>query len=182
MIDQNLTEPSPTGSNRQDIETLFKQGRIGAIISGPWLRGQIKSEAPTLNYGIAPVPTGTVQTTWAGSDSLMMFKSSKHKKLVWEFIQESLFSPQTRIEFDKTEGFLPVLMSEMQNKELSGDQSLKTFTDMLTYAQFAPLMPNWEQVVATTTSALQEIYLGQQTPKAALDAAASSIDQTIKQQ
>jgi multiple sugar transport system substrate-binding protein len=181
MIDKGLTEPSPTGSNRQDIETLFKQGRIGAIVSGPWLRGQIRSEDPNLNYGIAPVPVGTVQTTWAGSDSLMMFKSSRHKKLAWEFIQDSLFSPQTRVEFDKAEGFLPVLKSEMENKQLAGDQTLKAFADMLPYAQFAPLMPNWEQVVDITTSALQEIYLGKESPKVALDSAASSINKSLSQ-
>ena len=45
MIDQGLTEPDPTGYNRQDIEGLFKQGRIGMILTGPWLRGQIKTEA-----------------------------------------------------------------------------------------------------------------------------------------
>ena len=51
-----LTEPDPTGYNRQDIEGLFKQGRIGMILTGPWLRGQIKTEAPKLNYGIAQIP------------------------------------------------------------------------------------------------------------------------------
>ena len=56
MIDEGLTEPDPTGLNRQDIERLFKQGRIGMILTGPWLRGQIKTDAPTLNYAIAADP------------------------------------------------------------------------------------------------------------------------------
>ena len=65
FIEAGLSQPSPTGSNRQDIETLFKQGRLGALATGPWLRGQIKSEAPKLNYGIAPMPEGTKHLTWA---------------------------------------------------------------------------------------------------------------------
>src|SRR5262245_38387496 len=76
FIDQGLSQPSPTGSNRQDIETLFKQGRLGALVTGPWLRGQIASEAPKLNYGIAPMPSGTKTLTWGGTDSMMLFKSS----------------------------------------------------------------------------------------------------------
>ena len=28
------------------------------ILSGPWLRGQIKTEAPDLNYDIASIPEG----------------------------------------------------------------------------------------------------------------------------
>ena len=182
FIDQGLSQPSPTGSNRQDIETLFKQGRVGAIISGPWLRGQLKAEAPNLHYGLAAVPVETTQATWAGSDSLMVFKSSPNKKEAWDFIEKGLFSPETRLEFDLTEGFLPVLKEEMENKQLADDASLKAFADMLSFAKFAPLMPQWEQVVAATTSALQKVYLGQKTPKEALDAAAKQIDGLIAAQ
>ena len=96
----------------------------------------------------------------------MVFKDSKNKKLAWQFIEESLFAPDTRLEFDRTEGFLPVLKEEMQMKELAEDASLKSFADMLSFAKFAPMMPNWEQVVATTTSALQQVYLGQKAPQA----------------
>jgi multiple sugar transport system substrate-binding protein len=176
MIDAGLTQPSPTGSNRQDIETLFKQGRVGAIISGPWLRGQIKEEAPDLKYGISAVPMGTTQATWAGSDSVMLFKSSKNKELAWKFIEEGLFATETRLEFTLTEGFLPVLKEEMQDPRLADDASLKSFADMLPYAKFAPLLPRWEEIVAATISAIQQAYLGQAEPKAALDAAAAQID------
>ena len=41
FIDEGLTEPDSTGYNRQDIERLFKQGKMATILSGPWLRGQI---------------------------------------------------------------------------------------------------------------------------------------------
>jgi multiple sugar transport system substrate-binding protein len=181
FIDDKLSQPNPTGSNRQDIETLFKQGRVGAIISGPWLRGQLASEAPNVRYGLAPVPVGTKEATWGGTDSIMLFQSSPNKKIAWEFIEQSLFSPETRLDFDLAEGFLPVLKQEMQFPQLANDASLKSFADMLPYAKFAPLMPQWEQVVATTTSALQQIYLGQQQPKAALDSAAAKIDQLISQ-
>ncbi len=46
MLDAGLTEPDPTAYNRQDIERLFKTGKVAMILSGPWLRGQIKTEAP----------------------------------------------------------------------------------------------------------------------------------------
>jgi multiple sugar transport system substrate-binding protein len=179
FIDQGLSQPSPTGSNRQDIETLFKQGRLGALISGPWLRGQIASEAPNLHYAIAPVPAGTTQATWAGSDSIMLFKASKNKQLAWQFIEEALFSKDTRLEFDLTEGFLPVLKEEMEDPQLANDASLKAFADMLPIAKFAPLLPQWEEVVAATTSALQKIYLGKEEPKAALQEASTQIDSLI---
>ena len=42
LIDEGLTQPTPTAFNRQDVETLFKQGRAAMIATGPWLLGQIK--------------------------------------------------------------------------------------------------------------------------------------------
>lgn len=182
FIDAGLSQPSPTGSNRQDIETLFKQGRLGALVSGPWLRGQIASEAPKLNYGIAQMPGATKQLTWGGSDSMMLFKSSPNKEVAWQFMQEGIFSTETRLEFTLSEGFLPVLKEEMNDSRLANDASLKAFADMLPIAQFAPLMPQWEQVVAATTAALQQIYLGQQDAKTALGAAATQIDGLIAPQ
>jgi multiple sugar transport system substrate-binding protein len=182
FIDDKLSQPSPTGSNRQDIETLFKQGRVGAIISGPWLRGQLASDAPNLKYGLAAVPVGTKEATWAGSDSIVMFKSSPNKQAAWQFIQDGVFSDQTMLDFTLTEGFLPALKEEMNDKRLADDASLKAFTDMLPFAKFAPLMPKWDQVVDTTTSALQKVYLGQEEPKAALDAAATTVNQLISGQ
>src|SRR3954470_579373 len=182
FIDAGLSQPSPTGSNRQDIETLFKQGRLGALVTGPWLRGQIASEAPNLNYGITEMPRGTKHLTWGGSDSMMLFKSSPNKELAWKFIEEGIFSKETRLEFTLSEGFLPVLKEEMDDPKLANDASLKIFADMLPIAKFAPLMPQWEQVVAATTSALQQIYLGQTDAKTALGTAAGQIDGLIAPQ
>jgi len=182
FIEAGLSQPSPTGSNRQDIETLFKQGRLGALATGPWLRGQIASEAPKLNYGMASMPEATKHLTWGGTDSMLLFKSSPNKEIAWKFIEEGIFSKETRLEFTLSEGFLPVLKEEMDDPRLANDASLKVFADMLPIAKFAPLMPQWEQVVAATTSALQQIYLGKTDAKTALGDAAAKIDKLIAPQ
>ncbi len=182
FIDAGLSQPSPTGSNRQDVETLFKQGRVGAIITGPWLRGQIATEAPNLNYGLAETPAGTKHATWAGTDSVMLFNSSQNKAIAWQFIEEGVFSPETHMELTLTEGQLPALKETMKDPRLANDASIKTFADMLPIAKFAPPLPQWEKVVATTTSALQKVYLGQADAKSALKSAATEINGLIAQQ
>ncbi|MGI9420691.1 MAG: ABC transporter substrate-binding protein, partial [Geminicoccaceae bacterium] len=53
LIDAGLTQPGVTNYNRQDVESMLKQGKVGMILSGPWLRGQMKEEAPDIDYGIA---------------------------------------------------------------------------------------------------------------------------------
>jgi multiple sugar transport system substrate-binding protein len=182
LIDEGLTEPSPTGYNRQDIERLFKQGRIGMILTGPWLRGQIKTEAPNLNYGIAPIPAGTTKATYGVTDDLMVFKSSQQKKLAWQFLSETAFSPKWRIDFTTKEGFLPVTKVEAEQPQFTGDPQLKAFIEMIPYAHFAPPIPNWEQIADTTIRGLQKVYTGETKPEAALKEAAGSIDSILQQQ
>lgn len=179
MIDQGLTEPDPTGLNRQDIERLFKQGRVGMILTGPWLRGQIKEEAPTLNYGLAGIPEGTTKATYGVTDTLMVFKSSPNKELAMKFLTDTVFTPEWRIKFSKAEGFLPVMKEEA--KAFADDPQLKAFTDMLAYAHFAPAVANWEQMVDAIIAALQKTYTGQAQPEPALKEAAATIDGLLQQ-
>jgi multiple sugar transport system substrate-binding protein len=181
MIDEGLTEPDPTGLNRQDIERLFKQGRIAMILTGPWLRGQIKTDAPDLNYGIAPIPAGSTKATYGVTDTLMVFKSSSQKDLAWKFLSETAFSDKWRIDFSTKEGFLPVMKAEAQAPVFTGDPQLKAFTEMLPYAHFAPPVANWEQMVDAVISALQKSYIGQAKPEDALKEAAATIDSLIQQ-
>jgi multiple sugar transport system substrate-binding protein len=180
MIDNGLTEPNPTAFNRQDIETLFKQGKLGMLVTGTWLRGQIKTEVPSLHYGIAPMPRAVTEATYSGIDSVMMFKSSKVKDAAWKFVQQALFDPQTRIQFSTTEGFLPVTKAELDAPQMKQDPSVTILMSMLPYVHYAPLIPNWAQVSDITSSALQRIYLGQVDVKQGLTRAAEEIDQQIK--
>ena len=180
MIDEGLTEPDPTGLNRQDIEKLFKTGRAAMLLSGPWLRGQIKTEAPDLDYGLALIPEGTTKATYGVTDSVMVFKDSENKEAAWTFLNE-VFSPQWRKEFSKREGFLPVTHAEAEDPYFKDDQQLQAFTGLLPYAKFAPLIPNWEQMADVTSGALQNIYLGKTAPDAALKDAATRIDALLEQ-
>jgi multiple sugar transport system substrate-binding protein len=181
MIDQGLSQPDPTGYNRQDIERLFKQGKAAMVLSGPWLRGQIATEAPGLNYGIAAIPAGAAKATYGVTDSIIMFKSSQAKDVAWKFLQDAAFSEKWRREFTLKEGFLPVTKAEAADPHFVNDPQLKALTDLLPTAKFAPLIPNWEQMADTTAGALQKIYLGQAQPEAALKEAAAAIDGLMQQ-
>ena len=52
MIDEGLTQPSPTNYNREELFNLFKQGKVGVIYTFPMLIPQILAEAPDLNYKV----------------------------------------------------------------------------------------------------------------------------------
>jgi multiple sugar transport system substrate-binding protein len=178
MIDQGLTQPGVTGYNREDLQNLFKQGRLGMVITAPFLIGQIARESPNLQYGIVPVPKGTTQSTYAVTDSIVMFKSSKVKKSAFKFL-DFIFSKQPRVLFNKNEGFLPTTKAVAEDPYFAGDPRLKVFVDLMPRAHFAPVIVGWEDVAKDVIDALQSVYLGNAQPAAALKHAEEQADQVL---
>jgi len=178
MIDQGLTQSGPTSYNREDVQNLFKQGRVGMMITAPFLINQIAKEAPNLSYGIAPVPKGTTSATYAVTDSIVMFKNSKVKQAAWKFL-DFLFTKDPRVEFTKTEGFLPTTKAEAADPYFADNARLKVFVDLLPEARFAPIITGWEDVAKDVIDALQSVYLGNAQPEPALKQAAAKADQAL---
>lgn len=168
MIDEGLTQPGVVDYYRADIENLFKQGKLGMIITGPFVSKQLKEEAPDVNYGLAKVPAGTRNATYGVTDSIVMFSNSDVKEEAWAFL-DFLFSNEQRVKFDEAEGFLPVNKFEAEQPQFANDEDLKVFTSLLDDAFFAPLVGGWEEIADATISQLQSVYLGQTEPAAALE-------------
>jgi multiple sugar transport system substrate-binding protein len=177
MIDQGLTQPGVTGYSREDVQNLFKQGRVAMVISAPFLAKQLKKEAPNVHYGIAPVPVGTTSATYAVTDSIVMFRNSKVKKTAWKFL-DYLFTKAPRVEFTSTEGFLPTTNAEAADPAFN-DPDTKAFIALLPHARFAPTITGWEDTAKAVTTAMQSVYLGKAQPADALNAAAAQANRAL---
>ena len=179
MIDQGLTQPGVTNYSREDVQNLFKQGRVSMVISAPFLAKQIKKEAPNLKYGIAPVPMGTTNATYAVTDSMVMFKNSKAKKTAWKFL-DFLFTKDPRVAFTSGEGFLPTTKEESTAPQFA-DPDTKAFVALLPSARFAPTVTGWEDTAKAVSDAMQAVYLGKAKPADALKAAAEQANKALGQ-
>jgi multiple sugar transport system substrate-binding protein len=175
MIDEGLTQPSPTNYNREEVFNLFKQGQVATIFTFPMLIPQIKEEAPDLNYQILPLPSAGANATYGVTDTLMMFADSDVKDAAWKFI-EFAYQDQYRSEFDIGEGFLPVTKNVAAMDNFSKDPDVAGFAAGLPYAKFAPIIANWEEIADVTVRTMQQIYLGEVTPEEGLNAAAAEIN------
>jgi multiple sugar transport system substrate-binding protein len=175
MIDEGLTQPSPTNYSREDVFNLFKQGTVGTIFTFPMLIPQIKEEAPNLRYQVLPFPEGSAKATYGVTDTLMMFADSDVKEAAWKFI-EFAYSDANRSTFDHGEGFLPVTKNVAAEEFYTTDPDISGFALGLPYARFAPTIANWEEIADVTVRTMQQIYLGQATPEDALKAAAAQIN------
>lgn len=177
MIDQGLTQPGVTNYSREDVQNLFKQGRVSMMITAPFLIGQIKKEAPNLKYGIAPVPMGSANATYAVTDSMVMFKNSKVKATAWKFL-DFLFTKDPRVAFTSGEGFLPTTKEEAASPKF-GDPDIKAFIALLPNARFAPTVTGWEDTAKAVSDAMQAVYLGKAKPEAALKQAAEEANKAL---
>lgn len=180
MIDEGLTEPGVTSNNREDVQNLFKQGKVGMMITAPFLSNQIKDEAPNLKYGVAAIPAGPTgaRGTYGVTDSIIMFKNSKNKDEAWKLL-DFLFTTEQRAKFTQGEGFLPVNKEEAKMDYYVNNADLAAFTALLPDARFAPVIPGWEEVAQITSDAMQKIYLGGD-PEAGLKDAAAKANTVLK--
>ncbi len=175
MIDEGLTQPSPTNYTREDVFNLFKQGKVGTIFTFPMLIPQIKAEAPDLKYQILPFPEGKSKATYGVTDTLMMFADSDAKEAAWKFI-EFAYKDEWREKFDMGEGFLPVTKNVAALPYFTEDPDVAGFAAGLPYAKFAPTIANWEEIADVTVRTLQQIYLGEVTAEEGLKSAAGEIN------
>ena len=177
FIDAGYTQPGVTSYSREDVQNLFKQGKVATVITAPFLSNQIKTEAPKLNYGVAPVPAGPRgdRATYGVTDSIVLFKNSKNKDEAWKFL-DFIFSAEMRTKFDKVEGFLPVNVEEAKDPMFADNADLKVFTSLLPDARFAPVIPGWEEIADATTTAVQKVYLGEAEAGPAFKEAAEKIN------
>src|SRR5690606_27339969 len=138
LIDEGLTEPGVTSLNREDVQNLFKQGKVGMMITAPFLSSQIKEEAPDLQYGVAAIPAGPGgdRGTYGVTDSIIMFQNSQNKEEAWQFL-DMMFSTEWRVKFTVNEGFLPVQKEEAADAHFVDDPDLKIFASLLPDARFA---------------------------------------------
>lgn len=180
MIDEGLTQPGVTSNNREDVQNLFKQGKVGMMITAPFLSNQIKEEAPKLKYGVAAIPAGPTgaRGTYGVTDSIIMFKNSKNKDEAWKLL-DFLFTKEQRAKFTQGEGFLPVNKEEAKMDYYVNNADLAAFTALLPDARFAPVIPGWEEIAQITSDAMQKIYLGGD-PEAGLKDAAAKANAVLK--
>jgi multiple sugar transport system substrate-binding protein len=180
MIDEGLTQPTPTDYSQNETFDLFKQGHVGFVFTYPMLIPQVKAEAPNMHYAVVPIPSEKTHATYGVTDSLMMFRQSKVKKETWEFVT-FLYQEKYRAEFDKQEGFLPVMNDVAALPYYQKNPDMKAFAAGLPYAKFAPTVADWEQEADIIVRNLQRAYLGQGSPSADMKETAQEINKVMAQ-
>lgn len=180
LIEAGVTQPGVLGSNREDLQNLFSAGKLGMVLSGPWLNTQLADEAPDLAYGISQIPTETAAATYGVTDTISILAGSEVKESAMKFL-EYMFNDENRLAFGKLEGFVPVLKSMSKEPFFTDNPKMSVFLEMSPVAKFAPLVPHWEEMAEALKSSLAAAYGGDSAPADALKGAADKMNSLLNE-
>jgi multiple sugar transport system substrate-binding protein len=178
LIKEGVTQPGVTASSREDLQNLFAAGKLGMVLSGPWLNKQLAEEASAIKYEISTIPAKTNQATYGVTDTISVLETSKNKEEAIKFL-EYVFNDENRLEFGKIEGFVPVLNSMAKEEFFTKDPNMAIFLEMSSVARFAPLVPHWEEMADALKAGLSQAYSGDVTAEEALQKAAAKMDELL---
>ena len=178
MIDDGLTQPNPADNGRKDLETAFVDGKLGMVITGPWLATRLKTEAPNLEYGLSVIPYKNTPTTLAAQDTLILFKQAANKEAAWKFV-EFLYADDYRLKYALGDGVLPEKISVAENSQITENPAYNFFMEKLPTGRFEPLNVRSADISNVVAQSLQSAYRNEISPEAALNNAAAQVLQML---
>ncbi len=172
-----VVEDGYMGLTRIQGHPLFYAGKIGYVMIGAWVDSALKQAGATFPVTYAQIPgfAGHPSTPLIITDSIAFFSGGKALGAAGKFI-DFWYKPEWKGKFDQLAGFPPVTASA--GKLPAFDTPMyKTMGVAAQNAKGWPLIATWDECQNAIWDAVTKVFLGQATPKAALDEAAAKIDQ-----
>lgn len=174
---EKVTNPQPTAINRDELQKVFGQGKLGMLITANFFPTILKTDAPNCNYGVAPIPVneGKSNISLGVQDFLMVFKTAKAPKAIGKFL-DYFFTDSRYNTFLKNEGMLPATKSS--GDSLSKEDAMTAqFISMLPIAKFYPLTDSkYGELRLDIIKACQQVILGEKSATDALNEAQKKAD------
>jgi multiple sugar transport system substrate-binding protein len=160
LIKAGVTEANPGSTNRTPLMNVFIQGKIGMQIGLPPIVAQIKDKNPSLQYGIAPIPTKDGSAFTLGvADHLMAFKNKTDKTASIKKFLDYFYSAPVYTKWVGAEGFLPTTKTGAE--AMASNATIKPFLDLLPNAKFYPSTnPNWAAAQGAIQSQIGQLGQG----------------------
>jgi ABC-type glycerol-3-phosphate transport system substrate-binding protein len=151
-------QPGYLQQNEHDVQRLFNEGKVA----------------------FPPLPN---KVTLGIMDAFSIFKTTPERQEAagkWlEFLQRNEY----RVKSNAVQGFNPVKKSTsfdfMATEFAQKYPAVETFFNATPYAHFEPIHPLWQQIESIIGKQIQRSFLGEVTPKEALDIAAEETNKLI---
>ncbi|MGZ8744159.1 MAG: extracellular solute-binding protein [Nocardioides sp.] len=159
--------------------TLFKEGKVGMIINGPWEVNAIDSD-PNFggfeNLGVAPVPAGSAQAgAPVGGHNYVIYEGMDEKKAeaAIAFVK-FMTSAESQAYIAGELGLLPTRASAYELPEVMDNEKVAAFKSALDAAVARPWIPEGGQFFAPLDKMATEVLIQGADPKKSLDEVAET--------
>lgn len=170
----------PKGINGDIVGGLFTQGKVGAVINGPWAVTDYK-KALGDDLAVAPIPTledGSHPTSFIGIKGWMLSKFSKSPEWASDFAA-FLTNEENSLAYFQATGEVPPVKNVLNDPILTGDPIVAGFSGQIQYGFPFPTVPELDHVWDPMANALKFITEGKDV-QASLDDAVKLINDKMK--
>jgi multiple sugar transport system substrate-binding protein len=181
LIKKGYSQKNVVAYSREDLDQLFKQGKLAMMIHHGLLAKQIKSEGHKVNFMQIDVPgmsRNKKGKTLGVIDALHLSANSTNKKDAIKFM---MFSMKSKYQADwiAKAGLLPV--TKAAGKEKAFDQpNLQAMIAAVPNANFAFIHAKSTKIIDILKNELQAMYSGKKSPKKAMASAHKKINRALR--
>ncbi|PUB32046.1 carbohydrate ABC transporter substrate-binding protein (CUT1 family) [Promicromonospora sp. AC04] len=155
-----------------DSQPYFVQGKTGAMMTGPWVIGQLDDVAGEEGWtqehvATAPLPGdagGSVGAVAGGSWGVLA--NSDNADASWKVVRE-LAVPETQVAQYEAMASLPAVRSAWDDPAIADQPLLDAFFEQLQSAETYPQAQTWAQIATQLGVEMEAVAKGSQTPEQA---------------
>jgi arabinogalactan oligomer / maltooligosaccharide transport system substrate-binding protein len=162
------------------MDGLFQEGKVGAVMNGPWSFQPYKDAG--VNIGMAALPTlpnGEHVKTFMGVKGWHVSGYSKNQEWATKFVEFMTNDENSKYRFEQTSE-VPTNLALLNDPAITENEGAKAVAEQSQYAVPMPNIPQMGEVWKPMADALQTVVTGKAEPKAAMDAAVDQIKQNIE--
>ncbi|MXU66729.1 ABC transporter substrate-binding protein [Oceanomicrobium pacificus] len=168
-----VSQPGPVAYDREKLNPLFAEGKIGMFISGPWARNLIGDT----NWGVAPIPVGPQGQpgTLLITDSLAVFNNTGVEQEALS-LAKLLTNPENQMAFELAEGFTPLRDLPEVAGLVDEDPTWGAFLEAIPTGGPEPFVTDYVGMQDAINEAVQGVVLGEVEAAEAIEIAAEQLE------
>jgi multiple sugar transport system substrate-binding protein len=162
---------------RMESHPVFYSGDAGYVMIGAWVESALQQAGAKFNVKYAQIPgfAGFASAPLVITDSIALFKNAKNKEAAGTFL-DFFYRDEWKSRFDELIGFPPVTITAAKLPQFQSPL-YQVLNEAAANAKPWPLIEGFAEMSDIIWDAVSFAYLGQKTPKQALDDAAKACDQ-----
>jgi multiple sugar transport system substrate-binding protein len=148
-----------------DAQPYFVSGKTAAMITGPWVIGQLDTAAGKTGWtaehvATAPLPAGpSGSVSFSAGGTWGVLANSGNADASWKLIRH-LAQPSTQVAQYKAYSSMPAVVSAWKDPALAGQPLLDAFLTQLKNTHAFPQVSTWQQVATRLGTEMEAVAKG----------------------